>query len=346
MSSSKSSETPVCFGYETALELLDAASRANIPRSKSRRRQAPHRTASPQLIESAAQTCAPLFEGLFAPTMPLQVLASTADGRQRTRMVRSHLMTAPIHGSGFVTFSPDGALLAADGALLFVQMAQTLSFVDLLELGFELCGTYRRPRNGQQTQYNVEPIASPRIIERFVDANLHLNGSSKAKAALAYLAPLSASPRETKAALLLGLPTHYGGYGLGIPRLNHPINCTDAARVISGSRTLRCDLYWPEGHLDIEYQSRTHHAGELHRVHDARRAHALKSMGINVAFLTGEDLDSMQAMDVIAASAKKALGQRNRIRTNRFHEKKLRLRRQLGLPIESHRTYPISNSPK
>ena len=69
-------------------------------------------------------------------------------------------------------------------------------------------------------------------------------------------------------------------------------------------------------------------------------------MGINVAFLTGEDLDSMQAMDVIASSAKKTLGQRNRIRTARFHEKKLRLRRQLGLPIESRQTYPVSSSPK
>lgn len=340
MTPSKPFTPAVCFGYETALELLDAASRTGTSYGRSRRRQAPSRTASPQIIESAARTCMPLFGGRFAPTMPLHVLASTLEGRQRTRLACSHLMTAPIHGSGFATFSPDGALLSVDGALLFVQMAQVLSFVDLLELGFELCGTYRRPRNGQPTQYNVEPITSPRLIERFVDANPHLNGSGKAKTALAYLVPLSASPRETKTALLLGLPTHYGGYGLGMPRLNYTVECTEAARAISGAATLRCDLYWPEGHFDIEYQSREHHEGELHRIHDARRAHALRSMGINVAFLTGEDLDSMQAMDVVATSARRTPGQRNRIRTARFHEKKLKLRRQLGLLVEGYRTYP------
>ncbi|WP_417341431.1 hypothetical protein [Gordonibacter urolithinfaciens] len=160
-----------------------------------------------------------------------------------------------------------------------------------------------------------------------------MGGARKVQRILPYLADGSASARESKLALILGLPLSRGGYGLGIPLMNYEVSANSAARAISGRRSFRCDLCWPEAKLDVEYQSREHHEGEVSRLRDSRRANALVAMGWIVIGVTNDELDSMLATDTIAASIRKRLGKRLQMSFPDHHARKLRLRRELGLPV-------------
>ncbi len=71
------------------------------------------------------------------------------------------------------------------------------------------------------------PVLSP-LPCRLRRRNPSLRGAAKAAKALRYVADNSASPRETKKAILLGLPMMYGGYGLGIPRMNYEVKANPA----------------------------------------------------------------------------------------------------------------------
>ena len=101
--------------------------------------------------------------------------------------------------------------------------------IDLLELAYELCGTYRTRRTSTAPAYQVPPLMTMRSLRSFVSLNPSIAGARIVARVLPYLADGSASPRETKQALVLGLPTSYGGYGLGIPRMNYEVKAIAGA---------------------------------------------------------------------------------------------------------------------
>ena len=56
-------------------------------------------------------------------------------------------------------------------------------------------------------------------------------------------------------------------------------------------------------------------------------------MGWTVINITNDELDSLAATDVIAETIRRHLGIRVQMRVTDHHARKLRLRRQLGLPV-------------
>ncbi|GKG85370.1 hypothetical protein CE91St35_07520 [Eggerthella lenta] len=115
--------------------------------------------------------------------------------------------------------------------------------------------------------------------------------------------------------------------------MNYEVKANPAARALTGKSCFRCDLCWPEAKLDVEYQSRESHSGEKKRIEDSRRANALASMGWTVVSVTNDELDSLAATDAIADRIRKHLGKRSQVREANYHSRKLKLRRQLGLPV-------------
>ncbi|WP_241963665.1 endonuclease domain-containing protein [Gordonibacter sp. 28C] len=204
----------------------------------------------------------------------------------------------------------------------------------MLELTYEVCGTYQTRRTGVDSGYDVASLASVRDVRDFMSRNTSLDGARKVARILRYVADGSASPRETKQALVLGLPHARGGYGLGIPRMNYEVRANPAARALTGKSFFRCDLCWPEAKLDVEYQSRWAHEGEAKRLEDSRRTNALAAMGWKVVCITNDELDSLAATDAIANTIRRHLGKRAQVRVPDHHARKLRLRRQLGLPAK------------
>ena len=299
--------------------------------ARGKSRVLPDRALGKDHVENAIARMESAYPGLVIER-PAHVLIGSASRCRTSGTFKPHVCTSRLAGTSF--YHLDGGVYFSVPALAFLHEAtQANDMISLLELGYELCGTYQSQRTGVPTKYDVEPLASTRVLSGYVSNNSSVKGAKKAAHAIRYLADGSASPRETKQALILGLPMMYGGYGLGIPRMNYEVRTSEAARAISGKASLRCDLCWPEHKLDVEYQSRECHEGESSRLSDSRRTNALLAMGWTVVGITNDELDSYVATETIAKTICRHLGRRSEIYVDDYHARKLRLRRQLGIPV-------------
>lgn len=145
----------------------------------------------------------------------------------------------------------------------FVESVSDMSFIRLVELGLELCGTYSLDWNTRKGFRERTPLTSVRRILCVLDGmDPGLRGIRRAKRALAWVRDGSASPKESQLIMALTLPTAIGGFGMPAPQINYPIPLR-REDVVRGSPThYRVDLYWPEVCVSVEYQSDSEHTGD------------------------------------------------------------------------------------
>ncbi len=336
--SRKAVSLPVCIGFDTALQIRRTINPHSLVLLDRKHRLSPHAPRRNELDRAfAAIACA----SLGSPTPePRHLLIGSASRCKPSNIYQPHMCTSMLPRNSLYLF--EDCCLIATPELAFVQMATLLPFVKLIELGYELCGTYWRDRIDGLCRYQTEPITSVKQLGAFAERNPSLPGSRKVQRAMRYITDNSASPRETKLATVLALPTRRGGYGLAGFRMNYEITATRAARAIANRGSFRCDICWPDEHIDLEYQSREMHSGEISRISDSRRANALSSMSWQVTGITNDELDSLTATDVIVRSLKRLLKRSNRTQVESYFQRKANLRAQLGLPYEGSRHYLAS----
>lgn len=322
----------VCFSHRTAFEVLRTVDAQELVcAAAGAALRLPDRAPSGDDLEDLIARIESAHPGLLIDHPAHILLGSASRCRSSSRRV-PHVCTQQLQGRPL--FRLPGGIGVCSAAFACVQTApSTRGKIDLLELAYELCGTYRTRRTSAVPAYQVPPLVSARTLRDFALRNPSIDGAQSVARVVPYLADGSASPRETKQALVLGLPHRYGGYGLGIPRMNYSVKASSAARALTGKSYFRCDLCWPEAKLDVEYQSRWAHEGEASRIKDSRRANALASMGWTVVGVTNDELDSLVAIDAIADTIRRRLGKRSQVRVGDYHTRKLKLRRQLGLPV-------------
>lgn len=326
----RASQPSICFGYRTALQIMRAAMPGEFSSAKGKAFTLPDHAPKADELRSALDRLE-AGRSILRFDKPVHVLVGTSNFSVRGAC-RPHACSAGLSGSSFLRGAE--GLWVAKPELALVQEAARLKYeVELLELVWELCGSYRTRRTSSSPAYQVNPLTTLRKLRDFTARNPSLGGARKLARVLPYVAEGSASARETKLALACGLPMMRGGYGLGIPRMNYQVVAEREARAISGRASFRCDLCWPEAKLDVEYQSREHHEGETSRISDSRRANALATMGWTVIGVTNDELDSLVATDAIAVAIRRQLGKRKQACPSDYRLRKLRLRRQLGLPV-------------
>lgn len=221
---------------------------------------------------------------------------------------------------------------------LFLQMAETMNFLDLLLLGFELCGTYFCGQgidafaSTSTASPRHKPFTRANKIARFLDSDVASQTKGIAQATLASKSLLdnSDSPRESTLALMLTLPRRLGGYALPRPLLNQRINIPRSSSQLIRNDHFRCDLLWPKEGLAIEYDSDLHHVDAQKIAKDASRRDALALLGIQVITVTNKQFASMNEMDKVAHAVAKTLGirQRSENRYN-YQTRKIQLLQQL-----------------
>lgn len=215
---------------------------------------------------------------------------------------------------------------------LFLQMANQLPFLDLLQLGFEFCGTYVAERPETIASFLHRPYTSTSKLSQFMDSPLNQGrrGISQAKEAIRFLQDRAASPREASLFMMLTLPCRRGGYGLPKPQINYRIEIPRNMKHIIRSRYFVCDLYWPEANLAIEYDSDKYHTGAKKIAKDSSRRDALSILNVNVITVTNQQIGQLAEMDSLAFGISKRLG--TRYRTDHQYDyaaRKQRLRIQL-----------------
>lgn len=321
----------VFFGGKTALQIAREVGTGAVASKKSAVRRVPDRVPTRSEVDEAVACIEAAYPDLRIER-PAHVLVGSAMRGRATDSFKAHTCSEQLSGGSF--FSAGQGILVSVPALSFARLAiGSKDMIALLELGYEICGSYRTWRTSSTSAYQVEPIASVRALRDYVTRNPSIEGARKIARIVAYLADDSASPRETKQCLVFGMPQRYGGAGLGIPAMNFEVAATREAWVIAGRRSFRCDLCWPEFKLDVEYQSRENHEGEASRIKDSRRTNALIAMGWTVVNVTNDELDSLATTDAIARTLRRHMGKSSQIRVADYHARKLKLRRQLALPI-------------
>ena len=210
--------------------------------------------------------------------------------------------------------------------LCFVQMCQSLSFIEALELGMELCGTYAlRPSGVEDAAKRDYPLIDADALRKHLQSWQGLKGLVLARKVSEYLIGGSASPMETKLCLLLCLPLQYGGYNLGSPELNPEFKLTPAEMRILRQTTVKPDMLWRQKDLIVEYDGRQHEE-EWQSNHDAKRITVLEGRGYTVRVIKRHQMYDPLAFDSFATSARAFLGVRCRPMTSKHQAAREELR--------------------
>ena len=210
------------------------------------------------LPESPPDTSSLTPEGSWGLTLPLDIMLRNPSARRASQTTRQHVFRATLPTSSFVRATDD--LKVSSPELCFLQMATELPLFKLIELAYELCGTYSLPANATEAAlpYPNEKgfntclqLTSKKKLETFLNRMPGVKGRKNALRALRYVGDGSASPMETRLTMLLSLSFLLGGYGFPLPELNAHIIPAKTARRTASKTFYSCDLYWSEYDLAV-----------------------------------------------------------------------------------------------
>ena len=263
---------------------------------------------------------------------PLHVVVSNGEKRRKLKNLVCHAIGNAVLSRSFVNHSPHVAVSSPEAC--FLQMASTMSIIQLIQVGFELCGTYAVDPDSN-ILLSRQPRTSIRYLTSYLQKVSGARGLTKAWQALRHICDNSASPMETKLTLLLCLPTLLGGYGLPKPILNKSLKVDEGWRI----RTYRCDLAWPvtergrgsQHSLALEYDSHAFH-NEIGKVHlDSKRRVSIEAENVHVISITKQQVYDDFAFNELANVVAKYLGIRLRTARADFYQRRRELRKELGL---------------
>ena len=261
-----------------------------------------------------------------SPKHPIDVLFPGRENRTRASWVRPHACFDALPAGALLQVSEHVAVVCPE--LCFLQVAHVFSRERLVLAGYELCGTYAQVGPSLDLQERPALTSTERI--RAFAVMLPRMHTAKALKVLDLVRDGAASPMEAKAAMLLALPTSWGGYGLPAPSLNPELATTPDARRLYARATVRPDLFWADARFDLEYDGGIHEEDATH-AKDVARWGALAVMDVDVLMLTAAQLYDAAAFHRLAGVVAAKLGRRLRIRREDFPVRVTHLREELKL---------------
>jgi very-short-patch-repair endonuclease len=239
----------------------------------------------------------------------LHVLTTDKAQRRRSRSICSHAWTDALPRQSLYQLSDD--VFVCSPHFAFLQMAQSLSVVQLAALASELTGYYSFDMHAERGFLaRAQTLTSRKALEQFITATAGAYGSAKSMKALEYAVNRSASPKETETALRLRLPYRLGGYGIDGFHMNYEIPLDERARRLYSVNKCRADLCFLDKGLAIEYLGLYDHSDSQAIGHDRGRTLALESLGYEVLELSGLQVGSDKAFDIIALRIAAKIGKR------------------------------------
>ena len=235
----------------------------------------------------------------------LHVLVSDASSRSRAQSIRFHVRSTELPLGAFRKL--DSGVYLASPELCFYELAGDLPFPKLVEFGFLLCGTYTM--NPAATSKNDRsPLTTKRKLESFASRMSDKRGRGIVMKSLPLILEGSASPRETKLAILLTFPVRLGGYNFDKPIMNYRIDFTKTERELFGKSRVYLDLYWPEFNCGIEYDGKEDHSEDDDVSRDRKKSSELNYRGITVLRVDRQQLQSAYQLYVLVRKLQRIMG--------------------------------------
>ena len=279
--------------------------------------------------DTSLHSCIAALPDSTGISLPVHLLVSRASQRSKSPGIVCHVRTTPYPAGAFRRFSP--IVLVASPELCFFEMASELSFFKLVEFGFILCGTYTLNPDAP-SKNNREPLTNKRKLGLFINRMGITRGCDIARKALDCIIEGSASPRETKLALLLCATVKQGGYGFEQPLLNYQIDFTQEERLLYGRDCVVLDLYWKDLHFGIEYDGGKGHSEEEDVSSDRRRDSELMCCGITIIRADKKQLANPYQVYVLARKCARLMGKKMRKPTAGQWENKQKLFNEIMRP--------------
>ena len=156
----------VCFSHQTAFQVLRAIDARELAGSGDTARRLPARAPSARELEEVVKRIENDRPGLSIER-PVHILLGAASRCRSTSRRVSHVCTRQMRGKPLLRLSDGVGVCSAPFAC--VQAAPSAkNKIDLLELAYELCGTYRTRRTSTAPAYQVPPLMTMRSLRSFV----------------------------------------------------------------------------------------------------------------------------------------------------------------------------------
>lgn len=318
----------ILYSHDTALTLLrEHAGDTSFTRSRR------------ALMPPGTTPAIPHREALGEDNGLVHVLVSKPEVRRPLPGVRMHLLRGELPSGGIL--SPQ-AVIGGQGnpylcspEIVFVQMAEGgRSTVELIQLGFELCGLYSvRPSDDSLVQHF--PLTTPARLRATIDRCGPMRGVKAARRALPFILPNSASPMETILTMLLTLPPRLGGYALPTPELNPQLGVPKRTQDITSHRNIFPDVYYRSAREVLEYESDEFHLDPGRYARDSHRRAVLAHMGIHVTTVSRTELFDTDLFHATACSLARSLGHRVRLPEDTWRGCRRALRKTLLGPYQN-----------
>lgn len=247
---------------------------------------------------------------------PSDLLVARRQDRRSLRDVRCHVCTTslpakclhPIVHRG----RPVPGAFACSPELAFVQVAPGLELPELVLLGLELCGSYRRIHGDgeNETAFKCPPVTSRARLERFVAKAGGMRGRDNALRALRWIRDGSASPAESVLATLFTLPWRYGGANLGTFSLNSTLRLDASAAMLFGRDEITPDILFDDPRYPVEYDSKKFHSTVEQAEFDERRRNAYASLGMGCTVIRPRHMNADHKIDAVTEAIRRNLNRR------------------------------------
>ena len=202
---------------------------------------------------------------------PVSILVSCKANMRKSQNLSPRIWSGKHPSRSFYKIAQD--LYISTPEATFLQLGKELSLIQLITIGYELCGSYGLSVQSSSGFLRREPRSNPQLIERYLEKCEGIHGVKAAKRAS--------------------------------PELNYPIETNEGSVAIR-----RCDLCWPDQQFALEYDSDTFHsdASKLHL--DSSRRSALEKAGVHVVSVTKNQVFDRGQLFNLATIASKRLGKR------------------------------------
>ena len=271
---------------------------------------APARKGPVQLDTPSAAIVADVASIVNADSDNVHLLVTSKSMNRDIKAARFTTCVGPFPTGSFARVHQQ--VYAAVPEFTFLLLARTLSLVELLEVGYELCGTYRIIDG--QPEYGCQPLTSVSRLRAFANRASGIRGYSTALQACQWLLDGSGSPAETALSIAFKLPYRKGGYGLRGFVLNYELELNDSASYILGRRTMRPDLFFVQARHPVEYDGPMFHSGRDSMARDERRRNAYSAMNMAVSVFQPRHLTDFTLFDEMIRAIRTQTGQRqNRV---------------------------------
>lgn len=253
---------------------------------------------------------------------PIHVVVPSPGERRAQLGMVSHVASSTFPSGSFLRV--DHGIYVSSPELCFLQLANAVSFLDLVRMGYTLCGSFAISPDFPSGLCSRIPLTSSTSIKEFAQLNAGSRGCRKAQKAISLVCDNAASPREAELAMKLTLPYRYGGFGIAQPQLNAKVDVGRAGSALTGNAYYVADLFWQEKRVIVEYDSDLHLTAEQ-AAHDAAKRRSLEASGFKVITVTKLQLSNVIEMKRTARGLSRLLGSRIRPRRNDYEKLQLNL---------------------